>query len=96
VLNIFETVRVCTHYQLPDGTVTEQLPYDLCDTDVVPIYKDFKGWETSLDGVHTFDKMPAELAAYVTYLETELNLPITFVSTGPDREALVHREEVGV
>jgi adenylosuccinate synthase len=40
--------------------------------------------------------MPAELAAYVNYLETELNLPITFVSTGPDRQALVHREAVGV
>lgn len=96
VLNIFDTIRVCTHYQLPDGTLTEQLPYDLCDTDVVPIYKDFAGWQTSLDGIRTFDAMPAELAGYVSYLEAELNLPITFVSTGPDREALVHREAVSV
>ena len=96
VLNIFDTVRVCTHYQLADGTVTEQLPYDLCDTDVTPIYKDFPGWQTSLDGIRTFDQMPAELAGYVGYLEAELNLPITFVSTGPDREALVHREAVVV
>ncbi|MEZ0539713.1 adenylosuccinate synthase [Fibrella arboris] len=96
VLNIFDTIRVCTHYQLPDGSVTEQLPYDLCDTEVVPVYKEFKGWETSLDGIRAFDGMPAELASYVSYLEAELNLPITFVSTGPDREALVHRETVGV
>lgn len=96
VLNIFDTIRVCTHYQLPDGTVTEHLPYDLCDTDVVPVYKDFAGWQTSLDGIRTFDDMPTELAGYVSYLEAELNLPITFVSTGPDREALVHREAVGV
>ncbi|WP_375444643.1 adenylosuccinate synthase [uncultured Fibrella sp.] len=96
VLTIFDTIRVCTHYQLPDGTITDQLPYDLCDTDVVPIYKDFKGWETSLDGIRTFDAMPAELAGYVSYLEAELNLPISFVSTGPDREALVHREAVSV
>ncbi|RYF78245.1 MAG: adenylosuccinate synthase, partial [Cytophagaceae bacterium] len=96
VLNIFDTIRVCTHYQLPDGTITDQLPYDLCDTDVVPIYRDFKGWETSLDGIRAFDAMPAELAGYVSYLEAELNLPISFVSTGPDREALVYREAVGV
>lgn len=96
VLNIFDTIRVCTHYQLPDGTLTEKLPYDLCDTEVTPVYKDFPGWQTSLDGIHTFDAMPAELANYVSYLENELNLPITFVSTGPDREALVHREAVGV
>lgn len=96
VLTIFDTIRVCTHYQMPDGSVTEHLPYDLCDTDVTPIYKDFAGWQTSLDGIHTFDKMPAELATYVHYLEDELHLPITFVSTGPDREALVHREAVSV
>ena len=91
VLNIFDTIRVCTHYQLPDSTLTEQLPYDLCDTEVIPVYKDFPGWQTSLDGIRSFDNLPAELAGYVSYLEAELNLPITFVSTGPDREALVIR-----
>ena len=96
VLNIFDQIRVCTHYQLPDGTLTEQLPYDLCDTEVIPVYKDFSGWKTSLDGIRSFDNMPAELAGYVSYLEAELNLPITFVSTGPDREALVYREAIGV
>ena len=102
VLTIFDTVRVCTHYQLPDrgdgdaasrpGTITEQLPYDLCDTAVVPIYKDFPGWQTSLDGIRTFEALPDQLARYVAFLETELQLPITFVSTGPDRQALVMRE----
>src|SRR5690606_15625296 len=32
VLNDFETIRVCTHYKLDDGTITDELPYDLCDT----------------------------------------------------------------
>lgn len=91
VLNIFETIKICTHYQLPDGSITDRLPYDLCDNDVVPVYKDFKGWFTSLDGLHTFDQMPQELKDYVAFLEAELQLPITFVSTGPDREALIHR-----
>ena len=67
------------------------MPYDLCDNDVEPVYQDFKGWFTSLDGLHTFDQMPQELKDYVAFLESELQLPITFVSTGPDREALIHR-----
>jgi adenylosuccinate synthase len=37
-------------------------------------------------------KYPAELAAYIEFLETELKLPISFISTGPDREAIIHRE----
>ncbi|GGH40507.1 adenylosuccinate synthase [Dyadobacter endophyticus] len=92
VLTIFDNIKVCTHYRLTDGTLTDQLPYDLCDEAVEPVYKDFKGWKTSLDGVRDFDAIPAELNAYVKFLEAELNLPITFISTGPDREALISRE----
>lgn len=92
VLTIFDKIRVCTHYRLADGTITDQLPYDLCDETVEPIYRDFEGWQTSLDGIYDFDAIPAELVTYVKYLEEELNLPITFVSTGPDREALISRE----
>lgn len=96
VLNIFDTINICTHYRLPDGTITEHFPYDLCDTEVTPIYKEFAGWKTSLDGMHAFDEMPIELTEYVNYLEDELNLPISFISTGPDREALIHRQAVAL
>ncbi|WP_234737054.1 adenylosuccinate synthase [Tellurirhabdus bombi] len=94
VLNIFDTIKVCTHYQLPDGTVTEQLPYDLIDANVTPIYKEFKGWKTTLENYHTFDEVPGELAAYIDFLEAELGIPISFISTGPDRQAIIHREAV--
>ena len=92
VLTIFDNIRVCTHYRLEDGTVTDQLPYDLCDGAVEPIYKDFAGWQQSLDGIRDFEEIPAPLLAYVKFLEEELSLPITFISTGPDREALITRE----
>lgn len=96
VLTIFDNIKVCTHYRLADGSLTDQVPYDLCDESVEPVYKDFKGWQTSLDGVRDFDAIPAELNAYVKFLEAELNLPITFISTGPDREALISREAAAV
>lgn len=94
VLNIFDEIQVCTHYQLPDGTLTEQLPYDLCDTDVTPIYKSFKGWKADLTNIHSFTDVPAELAEYVYFLEDTLGLPINFISTSPDREAIIHRQAV--
>lgn len=92
VLTIFDTIRVCTNYRLPDGSLTDHLPYDLCDDTVEPVYKEFAGWKTSLDGIHDFEAIPDELLAYVKFLEEELKLPITFISTGPDREALISRE----
>lgn len=91
VLNFLDEVNICTHYRLPDGTITEQMPFDLTDTDVEPIYKTFKGWACSLEGMRKFDQIPAELAEYVTYLEAELQVPISFISTGPDREEIILR-----
>lgn len=91
VLNFLDEVKICTHYRLPDGTITEQMPFDLTDTDVEPIYKIFKGWACSLEGMRKFDQIPAELADYVTYLEAELQVPISFISTGPDREEIILR-----
>ncbi|WP_298360753.1 adenylosuccinate synthase [Runella sp.] len=96
VLNIFEEIKVCTHYQLADSTLTDKFPYDLCDYEVTPVYKTFKGWATSLENLHTYDEVPVELAAYIEFLETELKLPISFISTGPDREAIIHREAQAV
>jgi len=91
VLNFLDEVNICTHYRLPDGTITEQMPFDLTDTEVDPIYKKFKGWACSLEGMRKFDQIPAELADYVTYLEAELQVPISFISTGPDREEIIVR-----
>ncbi len=94
VLSDFDEIKICTHYRLADGTVTDQLPFDLCDSTIEPIYKDFPGWQESLSDVHSFDKLPAQLADYVSYLEDALALPITFISTGPDRVATLVREEM--
>lgn len=91
VLNIFEEINICTAYKLPDGTITEQLPYDLTDTQVEPIYETLKGWNTSLAGLRTFESLPAELTGYIAFLEEKLGLPINFISTGPDRDECVLR-----
>lgn len=98
VLNIFDEIQVCTQYQLPDRgdgpNTTEHLPYDLCDTDATPVYKSFKGWQTDLSTIRQFDDMPVELADYVHFLEESLGLPISFISTSPDREAIIYRQAV--
>jgi adenylosuccinate synthase len=91
VLNIFEEINVCTAYTLPDGTVTEQIPYDITDTILTPVYQTLKGWNCSLEGFRKFEELPSELSEYIAFLEEKLGLPINFVSTGPDRDECVLR-----
>ncbi len=91
VLNIFEQINVCVGYELPDGTQTDQVPFEICDIKVKPIYETLKGWNCSLEGMRKFEELPIELTNYIAFLEKHLNLPINFISTGPDREACVLR-----
>jgi adenylosuccinate synthase len=52
-----------------------------------------KGWNTSLSKISQ-DAMPVELSNYIEFLEKELNVPITLISTGPDRTQTVYRQVV--
>ncbi len=94
VLNSFDTIRVCTHYRLPDGQITENLPFDFLETQVEPVYKEFKGWETDITYASSFEQLPPELLEYIEFLETQTGLPITIISTGPDRIATILKEAV--
>lgn len=91
VLNIFDEIKACVGYELPDGTITDQVPFEICDIKVKPIYETLKGWNCSLEGMRKFEELPVELANYIAFLEKHLALPINFISTGPDREACVLR-----
>jgi len=91
VLNIFEEILVCTAYELPDGTISDQLPYDMTDVLVKPVYTRLPGWNCSLEGMRRFEELPQALSDYIEFLERHLSLPINFISTGPDREACVLR-----
>ncbi|KEO74522.1 adenylosuccinate synthase [Anditalea andensis] len=91
VLNIFDEIKICTHYELQDGTRVDRLTYEFNEQDVKPIYKTVKGWNTSLAHVTSYAEFPQELKDYVELLEGELQVAIKMVSIGPDREQTIIR-----
>jgi adenylosuccinate synthase len=91
VLNIFEDINICTHYELPTGELVDKLMFEITDMEVKPIYKKMKGWHCSLAEVRSYDEFPVELKEYVSYLEEELKVPIKLVSVGPDRIQTIMR-----
>ncbi len=88
VLNDFDEIKVCTHYQIGNETTTE-LPYDLCVTEAKPIYRTMPGWRKSIDKFQSFDELPGEMQGYVEYLEEYLATPVTMISSGPQRNQLI-------
>ncbi len=90
VLNIFPVIKVCTQYRLKDGSLTDTLPYELVSEKITPVYAELPGWNCDLAGISD-DAMPSALSHYIDYLEKNLNVPITLISTGPDRTQTVYR-----
>ncbi len=90
VLSIFAGIKVCTQYQLANGTITDQVPYELINERITPIYEDLKGWNCSLKGLVEHE-LPKELKYYVDFLEARLGVPISLISIGPDRTETIHR-----
>ncbi len=84
VLSIFDEIEVCTHYMV-DGKRMDYLPYDIANMICTPVYEKVKGWKTDLTGLSSYADSPAELKAYVEYLEQKLEVPVKVVSVGPDR-----------
>ena len=90
VLSGFDKILVCTKYKYR-GQITENLPYNLSDESLKPIYKELGGWTEDLRKLKTTDDFPLNLKKYIDFLETELKIPIVIVSVGPDRKETLFR-----
>ena len=90
VLDTFKTIKACVAYKLPDGTQTDEFPFD-CEG-VEPIYEELPGWQTDLTKVNDEDEFPKEFNNYITFLEEYLETPVSIVSVGPDRHQTIVRE----
>ncbi|MFZ2897919.1 MAG: adenylosuccinate synthase [Saprospiraceae bacterium] len=88
VLNQFQSIKAATAYRY-NGVVSDQLPYDLCEIRVEPVWETFHGWSQSLEEASSFEEMPAPARKYVEALEQSLGVPVTMISTGPERKQLI-------
>lgn len=86
VLNSFENLKAATSYKFK-GKEIDYLPYEACVETLEPIYTDIKGWNQEIG-----KEIPADLESYVQFIEKFVGVPVTFVSTGPDRTQGIYRK----
>ena len=85
VLSHFETIKVCVGYEYRGEVYKDTIPFDLSDLDIEPIYKELKGWNVDITDCKNYDELPEEAKDYISFILTEVNIPITRISVGPDR-----------
>ncbi|MBK8625199.1 MAG: adenylosuccinate synthase [Saprospiraceae bacterium] len=87
VLDTFETIQVAKSYHY-DNMESNELPFDIVDKKIDPVYQSYEGWYESLDNVRSFQDLPTKAKDYVKHLEQLLKTRISMISTGPEREKL--------
>ena len=89
ILSAFETIKVANAYQSA-GEIHDEFPVQQsvlynCE----PQYEELPGWETDITAVRTFSDLPKEAQRYVRYIEERVEVPIGWISVGPERSQLV-------
>ena len=87
VLTHIDTLRVCTAYRV-NGKESQQLPFDI-NQPVDPVYKEMPSWSQDISVMEKKEDLPKELLDYLDFIESEVNIPITVISLGPDRKQYV-------
>ncbi|KAA5549610.1 adenylosuccinate synthase [Adhaeribacter rhizoryzae] len=91
VLDDFEEIKVCTHYKLPNGELTDKIPHQIISEELTPVYTSLPGWNTDSKSVDTYKGLPEAFHNYLKFLEEQLNVEIKIVSVGPDRISTLHK-----
>jgi adenylosuccinate synthase len=86
VLDGFETIRICTGYEL-DGRVLDHLP-TAADQQARcrPVYEEVEGWSASTEGARSWADLPGAAVKYVRRIEELIQCPVAMLSTSPERE----------
>jgi len=91
VLAGLDELKICVGYSYM-GKKLDRFPSESHILEMVePVYESFPGWETDISGVQSMDDLPREAQTYVSFIEQELGVPASLVSTGPRRSQTIIR-----
>jgi adenylosuccinate synthase len=91
VLDNFDEIKVCTHYRLQSGELTDIVPHQFIEGELTPSYVTLPGWSMDTNKITDFKELPESFTSYIKFLEEQLEVPITLVSVGPDRVSTLRR-----
>ena len=86
VLDSFEEINICVAYEL-DGKVINYFPSSSEEqARLKPVFEKFDGWDNSTFGARLWNDLPAEAIKYVKRIEELTGIPVSLLSTSPERD----------
>jgi len=89
VLSGIPKLEVATHYEMNGKKLEGAMPATLEDLAKCKIVTEtLDGWEEDISAAKSKSDLPVAAQNYIEFIEKQLNVPITWVGTGPEREAM--------
>ena len=86
VLDGFEVLKICVGYEV-NGKKISYFPADTeSQIACVPIYEEMPGWSETTFGARSWADLPACAVKYIRRLEELTQIPVSLLSTSPERE----------
>lgn len=87
----FDKIQICTAYDV-DGEKTEDFSTNLKFLGKAkPVYTELEGNFGDISGVTKFEELPKNAQDYISFIEEYIGIPVKFIGTGADREAMIVR-----
>jgi adenylosuccinate synthase len=89
ILDGLKEIKICTGYKL-NGKTSHSFPATIDALEKgIPVYESHPGWMSSTQNVHHYKDLPSQAKAYLRRIEELLNLPISIISVGPERDRTI-------
>ncbi len=85
VLSGLEEIKLGVGYKNGDEVITDYPYQQNFFYNAEPVYETFEGWSEDITSVTNFDDLPENAKKYITAIEDFIEIPITFISVGPER-----------
>lgn len=88
VLDSFETLEVCTAYNI-NGEAKEEVPFQMTKVNIEPVYQPFAGWHCDSTTLQNAANLPAAMSSYISFINQYIKAPVKYISNGPGREQII-------
>ena len=85
VLSGLDEIKLCVGYKNGDEVISDYPYQQSILYNAQPVYETFEGWEEDITSIKNFEELPENAKKYINAIENFIEIPITFISVGPER-----------
>ena len=93
VLDSLDTIRICSNYSLGNGQPFRGEFSGRGLKEVTPEYVEMEGWMEPTADIASAEDLPDKAVEFVHTIEDQLEIPVSIISTGAQRESTIIRDD---